>query len=87
MTRPENATSYTNNIMACISANYPQDEFEQDINGPFKAGVANLWSLIAYPETGDCWLAIEDFPANQGQFHAFNLPELIEQAPGEPLIV
>ncbi|OPX55622.1 Acyl-coenzyme A:6-aminopenicillanic acid acyl-transferase [Oceanospirillum multiglobuliferum] len=77
MTRPKDAPSYTNNIMASISAKYPEDLFTESPNGSFKAGVANLWSLIAYPETGDFWLAIEDFPANQGEFHQFNLNNLL----------
>lgn len=76
-TRPPDATSFTNNIMACICANYPQDLFTQDPNGSFRAGVANLWSLIAYPARGDFWLAIDEFPANQGTYQQFNLYQLL----------
>lgn len=77
MTRPKISTSYTNNILATISAYYPKDIFENKINGEFKAGVGNLWSLICYPKSGDFYLAIEDFPANQGEYRQFNFFELL----------
>lgn len=77
-TRPKMATSYTNNILATISANYPKELFTDNPNGEFKAGVANLWSLVAYPSRGDFWLAIDDFPANQGSFYHFNFFELLK---------
>ncbi|SFV67354.1 hypothetical protein MNB_SM-4-215 [hydrothermal vent metagenome] len=76
--RPKIATSYTNNILATISAKYPQEVFTNGPNGEFKAGVANLWSLVSYPASGDFWLAIEDFPANQGNYHKFNLFSLLK---------
>jgi hypothetical protein len=37
-----------------------------------------MWSLIAYPETGDFWLAINDFPAQYGGYQYFNLGELLQ---------
>ena len=79
MTRPKISTSYTNNILATISAYYPKDVFENEINGEFRAGVGNLWSLLCYPKSGDFWLAIEDFPANQGEYKKFNLFELLNR--------
>ena len=45
--------------------------------GEFKAHIANMWSFIAYPETGDLWLAIKDFPAQYGGYEYFNLKELL----------
>ncbi len=77
MTRPKMTPSKTNNILATISAYYPKDLFKADPNGAFKAGVGNLWSYISYPANGDFWLAIEEFPANQGEYHKFNLFELL----------
>jgi len=38
-----------------------------------------MWSLISYPETGDFWLAINDFPAQNGGFVEFNLNDLLQQ--------
>ncbi len=36
-----------------------------------------MWSLVAYPETGDIWLAINDFPAQYGGYEHFNLKDLL----------
>ena len=76
--RPRNGTSISNNILATISASYPDEVF---LAGPpvgeFKARIANLWSLVAYPLDGDFWVAIKDFPANQGPYEAFNLKKLL----------
>jgi hypothetical protein len=38
-----------------------------------------MWSLIAYPETGDLWLAIKDFPAKYGEYEYFNLKKLLSR--------
>jgi hypothetical protein len=76
--RPMNGTSISNNILATISASYPDEVF---LAGPpvgeFKARIANLWSLVAYPLSGDFWVAMKDFPANQGEYEAFNLKKLL----------
>jgi hypothetical protein len=39
-----------------------------------------MWSLVAYPETGDFWLAINDFPAQYGGYVHFNLKELLQKS-------
>lgn len=78
MTRPENIPSWTNNILCTICALYP--DFDYRARGPvgaFKAHISNMWSLVAYPETGDLWLAIKDFPAQYGGYEHFNLKELL----------
>jgi hypothetical protein len=36
-----------------------------------------MWSLVAYPETGDLWLAIKDFPAQRGAYEHFNLKDML----------
>jgi predicted choloylglycine hydrolase len=78
-TRPKISTSYTNNILATISAYYPKELFTHSPNGEFRAGVANLWSLISYPASGDFWLAIDEFPANQGSYKQFNFFDLLNK--------
>lgn len=78
-TRPKTATSYTGNILATISAYYPKTLFTDNPQGEFSAGVGNLWSFITIPATGDFWLAIEDFPANQGAFQRFNFFDLLQR--------
>lgn len=78
LTREQGAPSYTNNILATISAYYPEENFAMP-KLSFSAGVANLWSLIAYPRTGDFYLAIDGFPANQAGFKQFNLLSLLKK--------
>lgn len=70
--------SVSNNILCTICALYPDDTFEAaEPVGKFKAHIANMWSLIAIPETGDCWLAINDFPAEYGGYVPLNLKSLL----------
>ncbi|MBN1322879.1 MAG: hypothetical protein JW986_02605 [Methanotrichaceae archaeon] len=78
MTRPMDFPSWTNNILCTICALYP--EFAYRANPPlgeFRARIANMWSLVARPETGDLWLAIRDFPAQYGGYVHFNLFDLL----------
>jgi hypothetical protein len=78
MERPTGMASWTNNILCTICANYPDFSFQaRGPVGKFKAHIANMWSLIAYPETGDFWLAINDFPAQSGGYVKFNLKKLM----------
>jgi hypothetical protein len=78
MTRPANFPSWTNNILCTICALYPDFAYRaKEPLGNFKAHIANMWSLVAYPETGDLWLAIKDFPAQYGGYEYFSLPELL----------
>lgn len=78
MTRPVNFPSWTNNILCTICAMYPDFSYSaKEPVGNFKAHIANMWSLIAYPETGDLWLAIKDFPAQYGGYEYFSLQELL----------
>ncbi|MCK9566686.1 MAG: C45 family peptidase [Methanothrix sp.] len=78
MTRPESFPSWTNNILCSICALYPDFTYlAKEPLGEFKAHIANMWSFIAYPETGDLWLAIKDFPAQYGGYEYFNLKELL----------
>lgn len=37
----------------------------------------HMWSLISYPESGDFWLAINNFPAQYGGYEKFNLHQLL----------
>jgi len=77
-TRPENFPSWTNNILCTICALYPDFDYQAPCPlGSFRAHIANMWSLVAYPETGDLWLAIKDFPAQYGGYEHFNLQELL----------
>jgi hypothetical protein len=77
-TRPVNFPSWTNNILCTICAMYPDFAYSaKEPVGNFKAHIANMWSLIAYPKTGDLWLAIKDFPAQYGGYEYFSLPELL----------
>jgi hypothetical protein len=77
-TRPRQRPSWTNNVLCTICAMYPDFSYvAKDPVGPFKAHVANMWSMIAYPETGDFWLAANDFPAQYGGYEHFNLKELL----------
>ncbi len=74
--RAKGVPSYTNNILATISAYYPEERFSCPV-GDFSAGVANLWCLVTQPQTGDFYLAIDAFPANEAEFKRFNFFELI----------
>ncbi|MFO6422285.1 C45 family autoproteolytic acyltransferase/hydolase [Motilimonas sp. KMU-193] len=78
LTREQGVPSFTNNILATISAYYSEETFTTPKQS-FAAGVANLWCLIAYPNKGDFYLAIEGFPANQHGFKKFNLLELLQK--------
>jgi len=70
--------SVSNNILCTICALYPDETFHAaEPLGEFKAHIANMWSLIALPETGDFWLAINDFPAEYGGYVQFNLKDLL----------
>jgi predicted choloylglycine hydrolase len=79
-TRDKWSPSVSNNILATICALYPDDTFyEDDPAKTFKAHVANLWSMVMTPKTGDFWLAIQDFPAQYGGYVHFNLASLIAE--------
>ena len=78
MTRPQDFPSWTNNILCTICALYPDFAYRaKEPLGEFKAHIANMWSLVARPETGDLWLAIRDFPAQRGGYEHFNLNDLL----------
>lgn len=80
LTRDKFFPSWTNNILCTICALYPDFTYKaKEPVGTFKAHIANMWSLVAYPETGDFWLAINDFPAQYGGYVHFNLKELLRQ--------
>lgn len=80
MKRAKELPSWTNNILCTICAMYPDFTFQAEPPvGEFKAHVANMWSLIAYPESGDFWLAINDFPAEYGGYVPFNLHQLLNK--------
>jgi len=80
MTRPKHLPSWTNNILCTICALYPDFAYKaKEPLGDFKAHIANMWSLVAYPETGDIWLAIKDFPAQYGGYEHFNLKDLLNR--------
>lgn len=71
--------SISNNILCTICALYPDETFHANPPlGDFKAHIANMWSLLAYPETGDFWLAITNFPAQYGGYIKFNLNDLLK---------
>ena len=36
--------------------------------------------LVAYPENGDFWLAINEFPAQYGVYVHLNLKELLQRS-------
>jgi len=79
-TRPGDFPSWTNNILCTICALYPDFAYRaKEPLGKFKAHISNMWSLIAYPETGDLWLAIKDFPAQYGGYEYFNLKKLLSR--------
>ena len=80
-TREKWEPSVSNNILCTICALYPDETFTANPPlGEFKAHIANMWSLISYPETGDFWLAINDFPAQYGGYVQFNLKELLNRS-------
>lgn len=79
MARPRQLPSWTNNILCTICALYPDFSYEaEEPLGAFKAHVGNMWSMVAYPETGDFWLAARDFPAQYGGYERFNLQRLLQ---------
>jgi hypothetical protein len=81
LTRDKFFPSWTNNILCTICALYPDFTYKaKEPVGTFKAHIANMWSLVAYPETGDFWLAINDFPAQYGEYVHFNLKELLQHS-------
>jgi len=64
--------------LCTICALYPDFAYRaKEPLGEFKAHIANMWSLVARPETGDLWLAIRDFPAQRGGYEHFNLNDLL----------
>lgn len=70
--------SVSNNILCTICALYPDQDFTAAPPlGEFSAHIANMWSMITYPETGDFWLAINNFPAEYGGYVQFNLKDLL----------
>jgi len=76
-TRNIGEVSPTNNIRCTICALYPDMSFGTT-GRQFKAHIANLWSMVSTPETGDFWLAIKDFPAQYGGYQHFNLHCLLQ---------
>ncbi len=73
MEKPKDDSSVSNNILCTICAKYPNTVFKaEEPVGTFRAHVANMWSMIAYPETGKFWLTINDFPAQYGGYEGFN---------------
>lgn len=81
-TRPKHQPSKSNNILATICALYPDDIYYKDEpSKTFSAHVANLWSMVMTPETGDFWLAINDFPAQYGGYEYFNLNRELTRTP------
>ncbi|AET64102.1 C45 family autoproteolytic acyltransferase/hydolase [Methanothrix harundinacea] len=80
MTRPVGFPSWTNNILCTISALYPDFAYRaKEPVGSFKAHIANMWSLVSRPASGDLWLAIRGFPAQEGGYEHFNLHDLLEE--------
>lgn len=76
--RPKQLRSWTNNILCTICADYPDFTYTaKEPVGTFQAHVANMWSMLAYPETGDFWVAVNDFPAEYGGYVQFNLKKLL----------
>jgi hypothetical protein len=76
--RGRDEPSVSNNIKCTICALYPDMDFvAPEPLGNFKARIANNWSMVAYPETGSLWLAIQDFPAQNGGYEHFNVHELL----------
>lgn len=74
-------TSVSNNILCTICALYPDEIFHANQPlGEFKAHIANMWSVIAIPETGDFWVAVNDFPAEYGGYVPFNLKNLLRRS-------
>lgn len=79
-TREKWQPSVSNNILCTICALYPDETFTANPPlGEFTAHIANMWSLIAYPQTGDFWIAINDFPAQYGGYVQFNLNDLLQK--------
>lgn len=79
-TRSKYTPSTSNNILCTICALYPDITYYADKPvGEFKAHVANMWSMVTYPKTGDFWVAINDFPAQYGGYEYFNLNNLLSK--------
>jgi len=79
--RDKDEPSVSNNILCTICALYPDMDFEIPYGRTtktFHAKISNMWSMVAYPETGDFWLAIQDFPAQYGGYEYFNLHTLLQ---------
>lgn len=78
MARQKEQRSWTNNILCTICALYPDFTFQApEPVEEFNACVSNMWSLVAYPGTGDIWLAINDFPAQYGGYVHFNIKAML----------
>ncbi|NPV63125.1 MAG: hypothetical protein HPY61_10960 [Methanotrichaceae archaeon] len=78
--RPPDFPSWTNNILCTICALYPDFTYHaKEPLGTFRAHIANMWSMVAYPQAGDFWLAARGFPAQYGGYEHFNLKELLER--------
>ena len=76
--RGKHEASVSNNILCTICALYPDMTFEApEPLGNFQARISNMWSMVAYPATGDFWLAIQGFPAQYGGYEYFNLHQLL----------
>lgn len=70
--------SVSNNILCTICALYPDMDFTAKAPvGEFKAHIANMWSMITYPESGDFWLAANGFPAQYEGYIYLNLNTLL----------
>jgi hypothetical protein len=68
----------SNNILCTICALYGDMEYTAKAPvGNFKVHIANMWSMVAYPESGDFWLAINGFPAQYEGYVHFNLKRLL----------
>ncbi len=76
MKRAKYSPSESNNILATICALYKDDTFFEDTpSRSFTAHVANLWSMVIYPASGEFWVAANDFPAQYGGYVRFKLSE------------
>jgi hypothetical protein len=80
LTRQKWEASVSNNNMCTIGALYPDVTFAaKPPVGKFKAHIANMWSMVAYPESGDFWLAAKGFPAQYEGYVHFNLNRLLSE--------
>ena len=77
-TRRKWEPSVSNNILCTICALYPDVTFTAKAPvGDFKAHIANMWSMVVYPESGDFWLAANGFPAQYEGYVHMNLKTLL----------